>query len=460
MNKAFNYWWSFCLIAGVCLCGTILQEYLGYRTIGFLFLLGVLAVGAFNTLGPVLFSAALSTVAWNFLFIPPRFTFAISSGEDVLLCAGYFVAALVTGVLTSRSRTLEQIATDREERTLFLYEVLKDILECSKPADFLARTTWRIEELFGGKCHIVLNGDKVPPEFAGSTVFKMRGREESSARLLYLGPLKDDQRELLEAVTQQLGLSLERSNMEQRLRATERLEVSEKLHQTLFNSVSHELRTPLTALMGFASSLNEETADKPDFRRALASGLLEAGDRMNRVVGNLLNMSRLSSDVMSIKKEWHDVNDLIGVALAGSKRGTAGHKIKVHAPEVLPLVEMDFHLMEIALINLLVNAGSYSPANSEIQILVGVTNKDLQISVIDEGAGVSAEALTRVFEKFYRAPGTPAGGTGLGLSIAKSIVDLHHGSIECTKHATRGAVFMITLPLGLPPRAPKEDHDG
>lgn len=460
---AIRYWWAFCLIAGIGALSILLEPYVGYRAVGFFFLIGVLATGAFNTLGPVLFAATFSTLIWNFAFIPPKFTFAISQAEDFTLSICYFVAAVVTGMLTSRSRLAEKLATDREERTLFLYEVLKDILECSRPEDFMARITMRVEDLLGGKCRIELGNIHVTGS-SSHRVFSVKGRGAQSGILIYENavPLKPEQSELLESVSRQLGLSLERLALEKRLREAKRLEDSEHLHQTLLNSVSHELRTPLTALMGFASSLNDEKASSsPDFRRLLAQGLLAAGERMNRVVENLLDMSRLSSKALTLRKEWHDVNDLIGVVLNGLRPNLKNHSVSVTLPENYPLLEMDFHLMEHALANLILNAAAYSPEKSKIEISASINEDYLELSVIDEGPGIPLASLPHIFEKFYRAPGTPPGGTGLGLSIAKSIVNLHGGSINAENNEDRrGAHFSILMPLGTPPRLPTEVANG
>jgi two-component system sensor histidine kinase KdpD len=406
----------------------------------------------------VLFAATLSALAWNILFIPPRFTLAISDPQDFVLCAAYFVAALVTGILTSRSRELEDLANQREERTLFLYEVLKDILEFSRPEDFLPRISLRVEEHLGGKCEILIE-DTLPTNTTQR--FDIKGRNSKFGYLLF----NPDQETphghelLLNAVAQQLGLSLERLQLEAGLREAEKLKESERLYQTLLNSVSHELRTPLTTLMGYASSLRESTTDSPEFRKALSEGLSEASERMNRVVGNLLDMSRLSSGALSLRKEWHDIDDLIGVVLNGLKQSLQRHQVKVSSSGTLPLVEIDFQLMEHALSNLIVNATTYSRENSQILIEVGVKSNMLSLAINDDGPGIPESALPRVFEKFYRAPGTPPGGTGLGLSIVKSIVELHSGFVVGTNRQHAGARFEILLPLGNPPPCPKEDFN-
>jgi two-component system sensor histidine kinase KdpD len=339
---------TFLFLCVVGVTSILLFPIIGYRAVGFIFLLAVLAIGSVATLGPVLFSALLSALAWNFLFIPPRFTFAIAQLDDIILCVAYFVAAIITGLLTNKIR---------------------------------------IREI--------------------------------------------------------------------RLRQAERLKESEKLHQTLLNSISHELRTPLTTIIGSATALSDEHApDTKEYRHAIATELLLATDRLNRVIENLLDMSRLNSGAMSLKREWHDVHDLVGVTLQRLGKNLDGFTIKTDIASNLPLIEIDFRMMEHVLSNLLINSAQYSPKGTEIKITAVPKYGKAVIVIEDQGPGIDPSQLTKIFEKFYRVPGTPTGGTGLGLSIAKSIIELHQGTIEA-EHNKHGK-FNILLPLGRPPEVPKE----
>lgn len=347
-------------LSGVGAFSSLVSPLIGYRAVGYIFLLGVLAVGAVASIGPVFFAAFLSALTWNFFFMPPRFTFNIAHPEDMILCLTFFVAALITGVLTNRIRKHQEIIQEREER----------------------------------------------------------------------------------------------------LRQAEVLKESEKLHQTLLNSISHELRTPLTAIMGSATALSDEhSPDTRKFRRALASELNSASDRLNRVIENLLDMSRISSGVIKLKKEWHDVHDLLGVTLSRLGRNLDRHQIKLDVPAELPLIEMDFRLLEHVLSNILINAAQYSPPASLIRVSANVGNSDLMISIEDQGPGIDESHAQKIFEKFYRVPGTPVGGTGLGLSIARSIVELHCGQVWVEPAKERGARFVISLPLGIPPEMPREKDE-
>lgn len=232
-----------------------------------------------------------------------------------------------------------------------------------------------------------------------------------------------------------------------RLREAEKLKRSEELHQVLLNSISHELRTPLTVLTASATSLcDPEIIQNEPAVRTIRDELLGASDRLNRVIENLLDMSRLNSGILSLKMEWHDLQDVVGVAVNKLKLQLKNHPIRVDLNGSATFVQMDFRLVEHALINLILNAAQYTPPGTGIQIRSNVEKTKLHIFVEDEGPGIPNESLARVFEKFYRVPGSPAGGTGLGLSIVKGIVEAHNGSITAQRNDPRGTRFVIELP--------------
>lgn len=463
-ERLIHFWWTLWAVVGLTVLSALVDPFLGYRSVGFIFLLGILAMGSVAPLGSVVFAAILSTMAWNFFFIPPRFTIAISQPEDLIMCLSFFVVAICTGVLTARSKRHQVLAEEREERTMFLYDVLQDISEAHRPEDFIARVEWRIGELLGAKCFISLNSNAGAVQDVIS--FDVKGRN-GSVGVLRVGaqgeslPLRPELHALLVSVAHQLGLALERSQIEIKLRESERLQESENLHQTLLNSISHELRTPLTTIMGSATALEDDSSpDTREFRKALSTELSQASHRLNRVIENLLDMSRLSSGALAINKEWHDLRDLVGVLLSGLRQSLKNHKVTVRLPEDLPLLEIDFRLFEHALANVVLNAAIYSPAKTEIEIIAQTDQKSMFIEVLDNGCGIPLDSLEKIFEKFYRAPGTASGGTGLGLSIVKSIVEFHKGSIVATNREKGGTRLTIQLPLGRPPQAPLEPLHG
>jgi two-component system sensor histidine kinase KdpD len=491
------YWNIFCLFFGISFLSGFLDPLIGYRAVGFLFLLAVLGVGQASTLGPVVFAGALSAVVWIYFFIPPRMTFMISQPEDVIMCITYFIVAIVTGMLTARLRRHEIIIREREERTNVLYEILKEISSAREKSVFLPRVLNRVGQLFNANCGVLLktrDGKLGDSQFSHAVFIDKKERAVaewafekrkvagwstetlSQSKALYIPmsgnqetigvfvfepqsarKLSYDQESLLFSVVGQIGLFIERHFIDKRIRESERLEESERLHQTLLNSISHEMRTPLTAIMGTAAMLEDpHTRDSAELRHSLAMELNQAGERLNRVIENLLDMSRLSSGAIAIRKEWHDVHDLVGVTLSRMSRVLEGREVAVDIPDNLPLVEMDFRLLEHALTNLLMNAVIYTPPRSAIRLIAQLHKTEISITIEDRGPGIPEESIPYLFDKFYRVPGSPAGGTGLGLSIVKGIVEFHRGRVKVENNPVGGTKFTITLPLGEPPRGPDE----
>ncbi len=491
------YWNTIWVLLAVGFIGRGLEPFIGYRAVGFLFLFAVLIVGFLARLGPVIFAAAASWLSWNFFFIPPRFTFAIEAPEDGFMCVTYFLVAIATGLLANRIKTQQALIEEREERTNLLYEVMLELSATENKSEFLTTITGRLAQILNGECGILLKSPKGELENTGKRYsFNVTGRELEAAEkafhsgkltglsteimddidALYL-PIKGnnetvgvlrfkpenreglslDQENLLQSVCRQVGISLEQRFVRKRLREAERLQESEKMHQTLLNSISHEFRTPLAAITASASALIDDSGKTDEAsRKHLTRELKSASERLNRVVENLLDMSRLSVGGIAVKKEWHDLHDLIGVTAARAQESTGHRDLKVIIAPDLPLVEIDFRMMEHALFNLLVNAYTYSPAGSEVLIRVQKSSTEISISVENSGMGIKEEYLSKIFDRFFRVPNSPPGGTGLGLSIAKSIVEFHNGSITAENRAEGGVRFQILLPCGDSPTAPAE----
>ncbi|HEY6837420.1 MAG TPA: ATP-binding protein, partial [Geobacteraceae bacterium] len=290
-----------------------------------------------------------------------------------------------------------------------------------------------------------------------------------SARLLYL-PLQasasvlgvmgvefEDQddyatpqsRRLLDAFAAQATLAIERVHLVKQAEQAQLLQARESLERALLNSVSHDLRTPLVSITGALGTLRDEGAGlSEEARRELLAAAWEEGERLNRFVGNLLDMTRLEAGAVKLKKEPCDIQDLGGCALAAIEQRLGARKIEVQIPDGLPLVQMDMALMTQVLVNLLDNALKYSPPESSIILAARAEGSTLMMEVADRGPGVPDADLHRVFDKFYRIPVPEgAGGTGLGLAICKGIVEAHGGKIRAENRAGGGLRVMVTLPL-------------
>jgi two-component system sensor histidine kinase KdpD len=417
------------------------------------------------------------------------------------MCFSFFVVALITGFLTNRIHFHEKVIREREERTNVLYEVLQDIANTSEKSDFLSKVIGRVGALLKASCGVILKSPQGKLEFDEARVYSIRLNEKdqavaqwcfenkkpagwstdtlSQSRALFMPlygtaetvgvfvfqPRKKSKRldlekeSLLFSIIRQLGVSIERHFLTKRLAEAQRLKDSEELHQTLLNSISHEMRTPLTAILGAASALeNEQLRADPKYVKEIAAGLVDASDRLNRVIENLLDMSRLNSGVLSLNLEWHDFNDLLSVVIKKLEKPLINHTLEINFLEKIQLLKIDYRLMEHALANIILNAAMYTPIGTVIKITLKKSDSQFYIVIADEGPGIPEESMDKIFDKFYRVPGSPTGGTGLGLSIVKSIVELHKGTVSLLNVKPHGTQFTIELPLEIQPQVPQENE--
>ena len=259
------------------------------------------------------------------------------------------------------------------------------------------------------------------------------------------------QRRLMEAFANQGAQAIERAQLEKTNRKIALLQSAETLQNALLNSISHDLRTPLVAITGALSALNdnEMKMDEPS-RNTLIENARSEADRLNRLVGNLLNMTRIESGAIKLHIEPGDIQDLIGTAIEQLGKRAEKHQIKVNIPEKFPLVPIDFTLMVQVIVNLLENAIKYSPENSTIEISASTNNTQANLQILDRGIGIPPNDLARVFDKFYRVQRPESiSGTGLGLSICKGIIETHGGQIRAFNREGGGTGIKIELRLNV-----------
>jgi two-component system sensor histidine kinase KdpD len=256
----------------------------------------------------------------------------------------------------------------------------------------------------------------------------------------------------MEAFANQAAQAIERVNLAEEARQIKLLQAAEKLQNALLNSISHDLRTPLVSITGALTSLDEQSDSlDEENRRSLVQTAREEAERLNRLVGNLLSMTRIESGALKLNLEPGDLQDVIGTALEQLGKRAAEHQIRVNVPDGFPLIPMDFTLMVQVVVNLLENAVKYSPKGSLIEVSAELTGKNACLEVADRGVGIPADDLARVFDKFYRVQRPESvSGTGLGLSISKGIVEVHHGSIQAHNRAGGGTLIHIDLPFDSP----------
>lgn len=248
----------------------------------------------------------------------------------------------------------------------------------------------------------------------------------------------------------QLGLAIERARLRQEATDAEILRRTDELRRALLNAVSHDLRTPLASIVASAGSLEQDDVDWTDEeRRDFAHAIVEEGQRLNRIVGNLLDLSRIEGGTLRPEKGWYDLSSLVDEVLGRLRPLTAAHRIKADVPQDLPAVLLDYVEIDQVLSNLLENAAKYAPADTEITLTLQRTNGEVRVSVEDHGPGIPQASLPHLFDPFYRvADGTPRpAGLGLGLAVAKGLVEAHGGRVWAENRAGGGARFVFTLPV-------------
>jgi two-component system sensor histidine kinase KdpD len=478
---------SFVVIALSAVCFHF-TEYLGYQSVSFILLFAVSILATFMGIGPILVASTLSAFLWNFFFIPPRFTIHIEKTEDALMFGMFFIIALVNGVLTSRVRRQEKFARDREERTNALYQLTKGLSNAGSMSDLIEIAVRDIKKHFDLDAVFILqDGNNHLSEYVKSpTLKKMQVNEMSVAEWVFRhsrkagrytdtlpsnkftfyplmgnsikpgvmavkhpGSLAGEKDEFWDTFLTQISNAVEREFLDELARKARFLDESDKLYKTLFNSISHELRIPVATIMGASDSLLS-TQHSKEVSSELFHEIYKASKRLNRLIENLLNMSRLESGRITLRPDWYDINDLINKVAENLKDELASFRLHVVVSEDMPFVKIDFGLMEQVLYNLIYNSTQYAPPSTNIRVKAFYDNGMMTLQVMDRGPGFPKKEISLIFDKFYRVEGSKAGGTGLGLSIAKGFVEAHKGTIMAENRQNGGAKFTVIIPSEIP----------
>jgi two-component system sensor histidine kinase KdpD len=435
--------------------------------------------------GPALLAAALSAVIWDFFFLPPVFDLRVSHFEDVLLLGMYFVVALVLGQLTARIRAQEVAERQREGRATALYLLGRELAEATTVDQIIRKVVNELGRSFDAKVAVLLPDARHRLQLQGGGTLELDAKEQAVAawalehrqaagkftgnlptvdslfiplesnnsmlgimglRLGQSTPPTVHQRNLMDALTRQIALALDRQRLSQLSENAKLLAESERLGKTLLDSMSHEIRTPVAAIRAAAIDLAElKSVSGPGTE--LIAEIQEAAERLNNLAGKVLDMTRLESGHIKPLFNECEVNDIVNVAVAETETALSRHTLTVDLPPNLPIIRTDFVFLQQALMNLLSNAALHTPAGTAVELRVWHTGKALCLAVADRGHGIDPQSIDRVFDKFYRAPDAPTGGTGLGLSLVKGFVEALGGKVAADNRAGGGAEFTITLPL-------------
>ena len=478
---------SLALVAGATALGALAGGRLAPADPVMLYLLGIGVAAARFGRGPSLFASGTSVLAYDFFFVPPYHTFTVANERHLLTFATMFIVGIVTSGLTSRLRREQQQAVAREQRTAALYSLSRDLGGALDEERVALVAVENVARMFGGAVTILLPyragalrvraqvGDATlgPADLAASESCWRQGRYAGAATdvvpeaTVVCAPLRagddvlgalalapttplafpSERADLLDAFARQAALALARARFAQAAEAAALWGRTEQMRSSLLSAVSHDLRTPLAAITGAATTLRDDAiAVGPDARAELLDTICEEAERLERLVRNLLDMTRLDSGAIQVKRDWVPIEEIVGSALTRLEGPLAGRSINTSIPADLPLVSVDPVLLEQVFINLLENAAKYAPAPAPLDVGAHNAASGVIVEVADRGPGLPPGDEARIFEKFFRGASTAAAGAGLGLAIARGIMEAHGGDVTACNRDGGGASFRVTIP--------------
>lgn len=494
-------WYAYLLAIAACGATTALtiplHDWLELVNTVMLFLLVVALIAARLGRGPAVLASFLSVGLFDFFYVPPRWSFAVSDVQYLLTFAVMLVVALIISHLTIGLRVRAHEAQQSAQRANALYMLASQLAGAMTTAQVFDATAHFAQQQLKARVRLALPGpdeslSTVLPESAvlaptlsllAQAAFRapkgQHGAQEhgddgqihlvrplpGSTRtrgvlLLSVEPdaleLLNAQRGLLQALTTLVATSLERLHFVKVAHQSQLEMNDERLRSSILSALSHDIRTPLTSLFGLADALNMMQPPLPDQAREMAGALRDQAMRLHRMVSNLLDMARLQSSQqagrLTLHREWQPIEEVIGASIQLLGHGLARHPVKVALPTDLPMLAIDAVLMERVFGNLLENASKYAPPDTDIQIRVMHATDCVDIVVADTGPGFPRDKLQQVFEVFERGgTETNTPGVGLGLSICRAIIEAHGGHIKASNPPYGGAEVRFTLPLGTPP---------
>lgn len=438
--------------------------------------------------GPSILATILGVAAFDFFFIPPYCTFVVADSQYLLTFAVMLVTGLIISTLASRVHLQTEVIRRRERRTSALFALSKELSRLPTRGSVVLAARKIIREALDVHVWLIvqhedgtygstdLSPDGIPPQKhegvirwvfdhkrpAGDGTDTLPGTDATYVPLLgaddivgVLGvqpfhpetTLTISQRKMLDAFAGQVALAIERCRFAVEAENVRLQMETERLRNTLLSAVSHDLRTPLTGITGAASSLVEGDDLDKYTRRDLAESILDESDRLNRLVANLLDMTRLEAGAITLQPILQPIEEVVGVVLNRMERQLRDHAVQTDLPSDLPPVRIDGLLIQQVFVNLLDNAAKFSPSGTPIELRAFQKPNELVIEILDRGKGIPVGEETHLFEKFYRVEGESRAGTGIGLAICRGIVELHHGTIQAENRAGSGTVFRFTLPL-------------
>ena len=459
-------------VASVALTTLVLIQLpsLHQANIALLYLLVVLISATTIGLGPAMMASVLAFLGFNFFFVAPLHTFTVADSQDVVRLLTFLAVAIIASSLAGRARdqadTAQRSAT--ELATLYgLSQTISAEVATDRILHVVAQTTTHLLNV--PVCAVLLyddggrlterarSGDPPPePSRQVDTFLRIGPRVLGVLRVTLRAlddPLTKAEHERLEMIASQVVLALERARLTEEANQARTLAEAERMKGGLLASVSHDLRTPLAVIKGAVTNLlDDSVAWDSAARRDLLNAINDEADRLNRLVGNLLEMSRIEAGAQPPARSSQDIGELVADVVNRMSSRLAAHPVTIHIPADLPAVQISYTQIDQVLTNLLENAIKYTPADTPIAIEADVERDNMRIEVRDQGPGIPAGLSTRIFEKFVRVAGQErhADGMGLGLAICKGIIEMHTGHIWVENLPTGGTRFIFTLPLRAP----------
>ena len=475
-------------------CGFLIERFIGLQSVLLAFLMAILASAIAWGLLPSLFACVLSVLAFNFFLLPPIYTFTIADPENAVALFFFFIVAVIVSHLTAATRSQIAVARARAKTTAALYAFSRKLAGIGALDDLLWATAYQVSSMLDART-VLLLPDKAEGQLAIGGGYPPDDRLDEAdlaaarwcwehgapagwgavnvarARRLFLPlrtgggrvgvigidrepfdlALKPDERRLLDALADQAAVAIERVSFASVLAEARVLAETERLRAALLTSISHDLRTPLASILGTVSSLrsfaHRYAASERD---ELLATLQDEAERLNRFVGNLLDMTRLESGAIELHLDFFDLGEIVGAALRRAGEILARHRVEIAIAADLPMLQLDAMLFEQVLFNLLDNAAKYAPPGSRIDLRARRDGEVALIEIVDEGPGIPPDDLERIFDKFYRvqAQDRRRAGTGLGLAICRGFVEAQGGRIEARNRRDRpGAVLVVRLPV-------------
>ena len=466
-----------------------------------LFLLAVALVAVWLGRGPAILAAFCSVGLFDFFFVPPRLSFAVSDMQYLVTFAVMLAVALLISQLTTGLARQAHAAEAREQQTRSLYELAKALAGALSQAQVLEAGACFLRENLRAETTLLLPDAQdnlraviAPPNpislaaeyivrsvFDSGEVVEAEDIAGSEGRSLLL-PLKgstrmrgvlgvsvahDDtellqrQRPLLMTVASLMAIAIERLHFVEVAQDSQLQVASERLRSSILSALSHDVRTPLTVMYGLADSLALSKPPLPPSVQETAIAIRDQALRLNNMVGNLLDMARLQAGQVRLRKEWQPLEEVIGASIKLLDTGLQDHAVKVSLPPDLPLLEFDAVLMERVFCNLLENAAKYSSDSADIAVRAQARDATIEITICNAGAGFPPDRLARIFDLFERGSAESAvPGFGVGLAICRAIVEAHGGTIRAFNRESGGGCVCFTLPRGTPPQIEGESYSG